>query len=413
MEHEDKKQSKYAEYQTLDHDMTLSLRFIRDKYQLNAGISLLPQQTELSYRKNQVDTIIKRKVFNFSPNINFRYRFSRMSNLQLSYRGRTSQPNIEELLPVEDNSNPLNIRVGNEGLKPSFSHNVNFNFSNYQTETQRNIMANASFSVTQNSITSINTYNEKTGGWIYKSDNINGNWRANAGLGYNTPLLNKKIRIEVNSNFSYANNVNYLTVGKETQKNKTIDMNLSERLRASYRNDWLEISVNGNLSYSWEKNKLRPENEQNPYNYSYGANLQIYTPWNMTLTTNIANQARRGYTDASMNRDELIWNAQLSQRISRSASLTFEMYDILKQQSNITRRLTANGRSVYEYNGVTHYCMVHFIYRLNIFGNKDARRNMRGRGGYRGEQDFRMDGPRNRGGGPGSRGMGGRPQGRW
>ena len=190
-------------------------------------------------------------------------------------------------------------------------------------------------------------------------------------------------------------------------------MNLSERLRASYRNDWLEISVNGNLSYSWEKNKLRPENEQNPYNYSYGANLQIYTPWNMTLTTNIANQARRGYTDASMNRDELIWNAQLSQRISRSASLTFEMYDILKQQSNITRRLTANGRSVYEYNGVTHYCMVHFIYRLNIFGNKDARRNMRGRGGYRGEQDFRMDGPRNRGGGPGSRGMGGRPQGRW
>ena len=413
MEHEDKKQSKYAEYQTLDHDMTLSLRFIRDKYQLNAGISLLPQQTELSYRKNQVDTIIKRKVFNFSPNINFRYRFSRMSNLQLSYRGRTSQPNIEELLPVEDNSNPLNIRVGNEGLKPSFSHNVNFNFSNYQTETQRNIMANASFSVIQNSITSINTYNEKTGGWIYKSDNINGNWRANAGLGYNTPLLNKKIRIEVNSNFSYANNVNYLTVGKETKKNKTIDMNLSERLRASYRNEWLEISVNGNLSYSWEKNRLRPENEQNPYNYSYGANLQIYAPWNMTLTTNIANQARRGYTDASMNRDELIWNAQLSQRISRSASLTFEMYDILKQQSNITRRLTANGRSVYEYNGVTHYCMVHFIYRLNIFGNKDARRNMRGRGGYRGEQDFRMDGPRNRGGGPGSRGMGGRPQGRW
>ena len=409
-ENEDKKQSKYAEYKTLEHDMTLSLRFMRDKYQLNAGLSLLPQQTELSYRKNTLDTIIKRRVFNFSPNVNLRIRFSRMSNLQLSYRGRSSQPSIENLLPVEDNSNPLNIQVGNPGLKPSFSHNLNFNFNDFNTENQRNIMANASFSVTQNAITNISTYNEQTGGWTNTSDNINGNWNANGGFGYNISLPNKRFKIGTNTNFSYRNNVAYLTVEKETKKNKTVDMNLNERLTASYRNDWLEIGLNGNLSYSWEKNKLRPENNQQPYNYSYGANLQVSTPWNLTLTTNIANQARRGYADATMNRDELIWNAQLSQRLSRSASLTFEMYDILKQQTNITRRLTANGRSVYEYNGVTHYCMVHFIYRLNIFGNKDARRNMRGRGGFRGDEEFRMEGPGGRGGrggGPGSRGMGG------
>ena len=409
-ENEDKKQSKYAEYKTLEHDMTVSLRFMRDKYQLNAGLSLLPQQTQLSYRKNTLDTIIKRRVFNFSPNVNLRIRFSRMSNLQLSYRGRSSQPSIENLLPVEDNSNPLNIQVGNPGLKPSFSHNLNFNFSDFKMENQRNIMANASFSVTQNAITNISTYNENTGGWTHTSDNINGNWRANSGLGYNISLPNKKFKIGTNTNFSYSNNVAYLTIEKETKKNKTVDMNLNERLTASYRNDWMEIGLNGNLSYSWEKNKLRPENNQQPYTYSYGVNLQVSAPWNMTLTTNIANQARRGYADATMNRDELIWNAQLSQRLSRSASLTFEMYDILKQQTNITRRLTANGRSVYEYNGVTHYCMVHFIYRLNIFGNKDARRNMRGRGGFRGNNEFRMEGPGSRGGrggGPGPRGMGG------
>ena len=46
------------------------------------------------------------------------------------------------------------------------------------------------------------------------------------------------------------------------------------------------------------------------------------------------------------------------------------MYDILHQQSNISRSLTANGRSVYEYNGVNSYCMLHFTYRLNLFGGK-------------------------------------------
>ena len=116
----------------------------------------------------------------------------------------------------------------------------------------------------------------------------------------------------------------------------------------------------------------------------------------MTFTTNIANQSRRGYTDSSMNRNELIWNAQLSQTFLKgAATISFEMYDILKQQSNISRSLTADGRSVSEYNGVNSYCMVHFIYRLNIFGNKEARGNMR-HGGFDG-------------GGHGPRGGGMRP----
>ena len=409
-DYEDKQQSKYAEYKTLSHDANVSVRFMHEKYQLSAGVSLLPQSTELSYRKNQLDTVIKREVFNFSPNVNLRVRFSKMSNLSFNYRGSSNQPSIENLLPVTDNSNPLNIQVGNPGLKPSFSHNLNANFSSYHVESQRNIMANASYSATQNSIANISKYNEETGGWTHTSDNINGNWNARGGISFNTPLWSKKFKLSTSTDFSYMNNVTYLTVDKDTKRNKTMDMNLNERLEASYRNDWLEVGLKATLSYTWEKNKLRPENNQQPYTYSYGANLQVYMPWDLTLTTNISDQSRRGYADATMNKNELIWNAQLSKRLSRSASVNIEMYDILKQQTNITRRLTANGRSVYEYNGVTHYCMVHFIYRLNIFGNKDARRNMRGRGGFRGNNEFRMEGPGSRGGrggGPGPRGMGG------
>lgn len=54
-----------------------------------------------------------RSVFNFAPNIDFRYRFSKVSQLRFNYRGRTAQPSMENLLPIVDNSNPLNIRVGN------------------------------------------------------------------------------------------------------------------------------------------------------------------------------------------------------------------------------------------------------------------------------------------------------------
>ena len=111
----------------------------------------------------------------------------------------------------------------------------------------------------------------------------------------------------------------------------------------------------------------------------------------------------------------MIWNAQVAQSFLKgSLTLSLEWNDILKQQSNITRSLTADGRSVYTYNGVNSYGMVRVIYRLNIFGNKDARQKMRqNRGGFggpgMGPGPGMGGGMRGMGGGPGGMGGGRRP----
>ena len=391
---------KYAEYRYYNHDASVSLRFIREKYQLSTGISFQPQNSKLSYKKGDYMIDTTRSVFNFAPNIDFRYRFSKVSQLRFNYRGRTGQPSMENLLPIVDNSNPLNIRVGNPGLKPSFTHSMRLFYNTYNAELQRGIMTHASFSATQNSISNSTEYDDQTGARTTTPKNINGNWSAFGMFGFNTALKNKKYTINSFTNVNYQNNVAFLynQDTKVDDKNKTTGLTLSERLNGAYRNDWFEFGLNGSISYTAERSKLRPENNQEPYTFSYGANTQLMAPWNMTFTTNIANQSRRGYTDASMNRNELIWNAQLSQTFLKgAATISLELYDILKQQSNISRSLTADGRSVSEYNGINSYCMVHFIYRLNIFGSKAAREKMQGRGGFGGH------------GGPG--GPGGRPGG--
>ena len=377
LEHRDDDQSKYAQYQTYAHDARIGLRFVRPKYQLNAGFSFQPQNTRLTYQKGAIDTVSTRHVFNFAPNIDFRMRFSKVSQLRVTYRGRSSQPSMENLLPVTDDSNPLSIRVGNPDLKPAFSHNLRLFYNNYVPDKQRGIFSHAFVQMTQNSISSSRVYNDATGGWTTTPRNINGNWSAFGMFGFNTALKNKKYTIGTFTNANYANNVGYLTSGRGAdaveRKNTTTNLTLNERLNATYRNDWLELGVNGTLSYSIERDKLTPDNNQQPYTFSYGANTTINLPWNMSIATNIANQSRRGYRDASMNRDELIWNAQIAQTfLNGDATVSFEMYDILRQQSNITRSLTASGRSVYEYNGINSYCMVHFIYRLNIFGGKKS-----------------------------------------
>lgn len=393
---------KYAQYKYYNHDINAGLNIIREKYRLNFGVSLQPQNTRLDYKKAEVDTVVKRNVFNFAPNVDFRYRFSKVSQLRFTYRGRASQPSMENLLDVTDDSNPLNIRKGNPGLKPSFSHSMRLFYNTYNADKQRGMMAHVNLNMTQNSITNATTYNQSTGGVTVKPENINGNWNAMGMFGFNTALRDKRFTINSFSRANYTNAVSYLFNDdtKINDKNTSTTLTFGENLNGTFRNDWFEFTLNGSINYNFERNQLRPENNQEPYTFGYGASTNISLPWSMTLSTNITNNARRGYRDASMNKNELIWNAQIAQNFLKgnAATISFEVYDILRQQSNISRSLTADMRSVSEYNGINSYCMLRFSYRLNVFGNKEARGNMR-HGGFDG------GGPRGPRGGFG----GGRP----
>ena len=402
----DPEQSKYAEYKKYNHDARFTFRVNRETWRLSAGMAFRPQNTKLSYKKGEYAVDTTRNVFNFSPEVDFRYQPQKQTQLRFTYRGRSSDPSMENLLPITDNSNPLNIRTGNPGLKPSFSHNMGLHFNTFNMDAQRGIFSALNGSFTQNAISNIRKYNESTGGWTTMPENINGNWNLWGMFGVNTALKsNKKFTVGSFTNAGFNNHVGYLTVGemKDAKKNTTTSLSLGERINGTYRNNWLEIGLNGSLNYTFEKDKLNPENNQEPYMFSYGGNLQFYTPWNMTISTNMTNQARRGYSDTSMNRNELIWNAQVAQSFLKGAlTLSFEWNDILKEQSNITSSYSSTGKTVYTYNGINSYGMIRVIYRFNIFGSKEAREMMQNRRGMGGPG---MGGPMGRGMGRGP-GMG-------
>ncbi|MDE8712597.1 outer membrane beta-barrel protein, partial [Phocaeicola vulgatus] len=91
--------------------------------------------------------------------------------------------------------NPLNIRVGNPGLKPSFAHTMRLFYNTYNAEKQRGIMTHVYFTATQNSISNSTVYDENTGGTTSTPQNINGNWNAIGLFGFNSALKNKKFTI--------------------------------------------------------------------------------------------------------------------------------------------------------------------------------------------------------------------------
>ncbi len=396
--------SRFSEYKNYTHQIELMFRMIRNKYNLNVGFMVQPQKSHYiqNYKGVSVDTT--RNVTNFTPTLDFRYRFSKVSNLRINYRGTTTQPTISQLLDITDDSDPLNISKGNPGLKPAFTQNLRLFYNNYIQGYNRAIMTFVNFSTTQNSISNKVTYDETTGGRTTRPENINGNWNAMGAFMFNTSLDTLGVwNVNTMTNVRYSNAVGYLALDNTSasQKNTTKQWTIGERIEGSYRNSWIEFAIDGSFNYNHAKNELQSYGNLNTWQFAYGATLGLTAPWGTSLSTDLHENSRRGYSDNAMNTNELVWNAQIAQSFlkGKALSVSLQFYDILKKQSNISRSITAMQRSDTEYNAINSYVMLHATYRLNIFGGKGA--NMGG-----------PDGGFNRGGRPTRGGFGGNRGGR-
>ena len=402
--------SRFSNYKNYTHTAEVMLRIIQPKYDFNIGVQIVPQMSKFhqDYLGNKIDTT--RTVINWSPTANFRYRIGERGQLRFEYRGSTSQPSMTDLLEITDNTNPLSIRTGNSGLKPSFTQRFNLRFNNFIESHSQFINANLNFSTTSNSIAQRTEYIVETGGTKSQPVNINGQWSAGGSVMYNVALDTLGyFNVNTETGLNYNNNVGYFYDGTSltTTKSTTKATTLRERLGFSYRNEWFEVELNGSVNYNHNSNALQANSNLNTWSFNYGFNTTINAPWGTQFTTNLGMASRRGFSDAAANTDELIWNAQIAQSFlqGKPLSVRLEFYDILQQQSNISRMVSAFSRSDIEYNAITSYVMLRVNYRLNLFGTKEARQQMRmggfggGRGGNRGGGGFGGGRGGNRGGG--------------
>lgn len=393
--------SRYSEYRTYTQEAQVMLRMTRDKYRLNVGMMVQPQHSRYQQNYLGVRTDTTRNVVNWAPTLDFRYRFDKQSNLRINYRGTTTQPSMSDLLYIVDDSDPLNIKVGNPGLKPAFTNRFRLFYNTYKQSHQRSIMTFINYSNTQNSISNKVTYDEATGGRTTQPVNINGNWDVNGAFMFNTSIDSVGVwNVNTFTTLGYNHYVGYLSLQKnaDSQRNVTHSTSWGERLSTSFRYSWLEIELDGSLNYTHTKNKLQSSANLNTWQFAYGTNISVVTPWGTTLSTDLHENSRRGYADASLNTNELIWNAQVSHSLLKGNALTLsvQFYDILHQQSNFSRVINAMQRTDTEYNSINSYIMFKASYRLSLFGGKEGMKRPSGDG-----HGFDREGP----------GMGPRPEG--
>ena len=405
--------SRFSEYKNYIHTAEVMLRIVRKAFTFNAGVRFVPQKSHFTQDYQGLHTDTTRTVSNFAPTIDFRWKRNDVSQMRIQYNANTTQPSMSDLLDITDDSDPMNVRKGNPGLKPSFTQNFRLFYNDYKQRHQRSIATWVGFNTTSNAISNKVTLDPVTGVRTTRPENINGNWGGWAGFVFNT-AVDTAGYFNINSitNLNYQHMVGFVSLDdmSESDKSVTKSTTINERLAASYRNEWFEFEINGSLRYTHSRNDLQSSNNLDTWQFSYGAMLGVTAPWGTALTTNINMQSRRGYNDASMNTNELIWNAQVSQSFLKGKPLTvmLQIYDILHQQSNFSRSVTAMGRTDTEYNSINSYGMLHVVYRLNLFGGKHAQQGGPGGPGGPGPGGFgRPGGPGRPGGNRPGGGFGG------
>ncbi len=390
-------------------DQTIQLQFRKNatdqKYNFTVGLSILPQYSRNMTRYLNQERDYDRMVYNWTPTVQFRYRVTRQEQIQFNYNGRSAQPSMDQMLDIEDNTNRLSIRKGNPNLEPTFSHNLRLNYNKYDPVTMSSITVGGNFGNTLNQIATVTRRNADLGSYsTYTNMTADDAWE-NFFMNWNSSLnVNLMLTLPSDDRFSFNAGANatyrkqtgwasYQQLDPDTHAYVTIEslrktqsVGVSPTLSAEYRDDYLTISLDGNLSYQHQENDQNKSQNMDTYDYRYGTSVMAYIPWrNMRLGSDLNMNSRRGYS-GDMNRDELIWNASLSFSFLKGnkASLSLAAYDILHQRSTVSRQMSTTSRTDTETKNITSYFMATLTYRLSLMGDRNSRQQLRGRGGMGG-----------------------------
>ncbi len=311
--------------------------------------------------------IIKQDVRNILPFLKYLYKFSDNTRINFNYTTNSSQPSIDQLQPINDNTNPNQIRKGNINLLPSFKQNFDMFFSTYKAISGKYYGARITFVTTNNAITNAIEY-DSIGRTITEPINTNGNYSSSGNIWGGFPFFSKKLEFSPNLNFNYNSYTSFIN----NQKNITKTMSTNSGMDVAIKLDTLEFSIGYNFSYNAPSSTLNVTNNK-PYTaQGITASLLLKLPLKFTLETNagynINSQRAEGY-----NINYFLWNASLSKTFLKSENLivSVQATDILNQNINTERTIQDNVITDNKTNIISRYILLKAVFKFNSNKTKE------------------------------------------
>ena len=335
---------------------------------LNSDITV--HQQGLDYLRGRIDTTLHRTAVTFNLDDNTFLDFKGGHQLGMTMGIHEELPELEHRIDLRDDTDPMNIRLGNTRLRKSTTPDLGAYFA-YRTKQgfQRWEWHHRQ---TFNAVAMGYTYDTRTGARTYRPENVNGNYTSDGGYTFHHNFgTAQKVSIDLPLHVTLIQSVD-ITGGERSTVHR-LNLSFSPSVKADIGKQHFEFTCQP----AWDR--LTSDRSSLPLGGGQGErpNFSAFTcrtslsailklPWKLDLSTDLNLYTRTGYADESLNTNDFVWNARLSRPFFKGKFLVLlDGFDILGQLSNVTRVMNAQGRTETYTNVMPRYVLLHAVWRFN------------------------------------------------
>ncbi len=348
---------------------------------LNGNVSVRSQH--LDYQRGRIDTTLCRTAFTISMADWTYLDLKGGHQIGLTLGVQTNLPDLEQRIDMRDDTDPMNIRLGNPNLRTAVTPEFKIN-GVYRKKLSYHYLE-WGYQRTYNAIAMGYVYDPQTGVRTYRPENVDGNWTTDGGYTFHCSLdSTKKLNLDIPFHVTFAQSVDLIGIVGGDLKSPTpevtapsltgraggesivrrLALSLTPTFKADIGHHHLELTCQP----TWERLTGTRPDFQDFHAFTCRTSLAaiLKLPWKLDLSTDLGLYSRTGYADENLNTSDLVWNARLSRPFFKGNLLVVvDGFDLLGQLSNVTRTLNAQGRTETYTNVMPRYTLFHIIYRLN------------------------------------------------
>ncbi len=319
--------------------------------------------------------------FNVLPSAMLRYNLDANRNIRLFYRSNTSLPTVEQLQDVVDNSNTLQLRVGNPDLKQSFQHNLFFRFQASNPEKSSTFFGMAGGGFTADYIANatylgssdhpiFQQYEVPRGAQISRPVNLDGYWTARSFLSYGKPIKGLKTNVNLDLSYNYSRSPGLINDALNYAENHSVGLGLTF---ASNISDRVDFTLSGRPSWNRVRNSLQTNSNTDYLNHSTRLKFNWIILEGFVLRTDLTHTLYSGLSDG-FNQNYWLWNLGIGKKILKNerGEITLAINDLLRQNRNISRNITETYIEDVQSNALQQFIMLSFTYNLRNFNTGKA-----------------------------------------
>lgn len=351
---------------------TFYSRRTEDKYVwFNFHLPFTQSKEDMRYRREEIDAGLQRRVFRVQPDFTYlvywfggtRYFRTFMVNADMAL----GTPDLVNRLSVRDASDPLHVRVGNPYLQNSWRYNFRTGFLHRSPEKKWFTQVNVNAWLGVNDVAQGFSYNSETGVYTYRPQNVDGNRGVNGSLAFQKEGMAEYWNVGANLNYDFHRSVDLSSVEGMTESvlSKVHNHETKACLSTGYQRGSLTLNVGCDATYRHADGSRADFNTVDAFDFRYGLLGEYTMPWKIHLSTRLNMYSRRGYDEAAMNTDYLIWNASLSRSFLKDRLMVkVEGVDLLRQMRSVYMDVNVQGKTETYYNIVKGYYMLTLGWKL-------------------------------------------------